>query len=304
MSAMKPYRTGRFKLGYELSWLLFLLPALIFYLCFSLFPMLSSTYYSFTDWNGVTSKFIGLDNYAEMFRDRMILTAFWNTAQFTVTITILQNLFGLLLALLLVRRFAGVNFMRSMFFLPSIFSTLLIGYVWSFMLEPNIGVVNNLLASLGLERLQVGWLSDPFWAKWVISLVTTWQFMGYSMVIYIAGLQSINQELYEYGQLEGAIGMKKFIHITFPLVAPAFTINIVLSLIGNLQIFNQIYVLTGGGPGYQTESVASMIYHLGFGSGGSGRWGYGSAMSIVLFLFILLLTTVSVTLLRRREVEL
>ncbi len=155
------------KLSVELKWLVFLLPALLFYLSFSLLPTLSSTYYSLTDWDGVNSKFIGFSNYIEMFHDQMILTAFGNTAQFTVTITLFQNLFGLLLALLLVRKFAGVNFMKSLFFMPSIFSTLLIGYVWSFILEPNIGVVNNLLEYLHLSHLEVGWLSNPFWAKWV-----------------------------------------------------------------------------------------------------------------------------------------
>jgi ABC-type sugar transport system permease subunit len=290
------------KISLELKWLVFVLPALAFYLGFLLIPTLSSAYYSLTDWNGVQSKFIGFRNYIEMFHDEMILTAFQNTIQFTVTITVLQNVLGLLFALILVKKFAGVNFMMTLFFMPSIFSTLLIGYVWGFILEPNIGVLNNLLAKLHLSQLQMPWLSDPFWAKWVISLVTTWQFLGYSMVIYIAGLQAIPKELYECGEIEGAKGLTKFSHITFPLIAPSFTINIVLCMIGNLQIFNQIYVLTKGGPGYKTESVASMIWQLGFGSG-SSRWGYGSAMSIVLFIFILIVTVFMVTFLRKREVE-
>lgn len=295
--------TKKNRFGFELKWFVFLFPALVFYLGFLLLPTLSSTYYSLTDWDGVHSTFIGLSNYKELFKDAMILMAFKNTIQFTVTITIIQNVAGLLLALLMVKKFAGVFFMRTLFFMPSIFSTLLIGYVWSFIFEPNFGVLNTLLAKLNLEYLQVGWLSNPFWAKWMISLVTSWQFIGYSMVIYIAGLQAIPKELYESGDLEGAVGIKKFRFITFPLIAPAFTINIVLCLIGNLQIFNQIYVLTGGGPGYATESVASMIYNLGFGSGG-GRWGYGSAMSIVMFIGILLITIIMVTFLRKREVEL
>ncbi|MBD0380908.1 carbohydrate ABC transporter permease [Paenibacillus sedimenti] len=290
------------KISLELKWLVFLLPALAFYLGFLLIPTLSSAYYSLTDWNGMQSKYIGFSNYIEMFHDKMILTAFRNTIQFTITITILQNFLGLVLALLLVKKFAGVNFMRTLFFMPSIFSTLLIGYVWGFILEPNIGVLNNLLDKLGLSYWQMGWLSNPFWAKWVISLVTSWQFAGYAMVIYIAGLQAIPKDMYECGEIEGATGLKKFIHITFPLIAPSFTINIVLCMIGNLQIFNQIYVLTKGGPGYMTESVASMIYQLGFGPG-SSRWGYGSAMSIVLFIFILIVTIAMVTFLRKREVE-
>ena len=202
------------RLGLEVRWLVFILPALVFYLGFLLLPTLSSTYYSLTDWDGVNSKFIGLSNYIEMFQDQMILTAFKNTAQFTITITILQNLLGLGFALLLVKKFAGVNLMRTMFFMPSIFSTLLIGYVWGFILEPNIGVLNNLLNDLQLGYLTVGWLSNPFWAKWMISFITSWQFLGYAMVIYIAGLQANPKELYECGEIEGANDLKKFIHVS------------------------------------------------------------------------------------------
>ncbi|MFC5648590.1 carbohydrate ABC transporter permease [Paenibacillus solisilvae] len=285
----------------ELKWLTFLLPALVFYLGFYLVPTLGSAYYSFTEWDGITSKFIGLANYKEMLHDRMIITSFRNTVMYTVCITVLQNLIGLLFAMLLVRKFRGVNAMRTLLFMPYIFSTLLIGYVWGFILEPNIGVVNNVLDAIGLDAWKMGWLSDPGSARWMIVLVTIWQCMGYSMVIYIAGLQGIPKDLYESGDLDGAIGWRRFVHITFPLVAPAFTINIVLCLIGNLQLFNQIYALTGGGPGYATESVATMIYQLGFGS--SIRWGYGSALSVTLFVCILLITSVLVTFLRKREVE-
>ncbi|MBN2983170.1 MULTISPECIES: carbohydrate ABC transporter permease [Cohnella] len=285
----------------EMKWLVFVIPALAFYLGFFLIPTLSSTYYSFTDWDGITTEFIGLDNYREMFQDRMILASFRNTILYTVSITILQNAIGLAAALLLVRKFRGVNFMRTMLFMPYIFSTLLIGYVWGFILEPNIGVVNNILDALHLESLKMGWLSEPGPARWMIILVTIWQCMGYSMVIYIAGLQGISKELYESGDLDGASRWKRFRHITFPLIAPSFTINIILSLIGNLQLFNQIYALTGGGPGYETESVATMIYQLGFGSG--IRWGYGSALSVTLFVCILIITVVMVTILRKREVD-
>jgi ABC-type sugar transport system permease subunit len=285
----------------ELRWFSFVVPALFFYLVFFLAPTLSSTYYSLTDWDGITSKFIGLSNFKEMFHDRMILASFRNTAMYTIFITLLQNLIGLLAALLLVKKFAGVNAMRTMIFMPYIFSTLLIGYVWGFMLEPNIGVVNNVLDALHLSQFKLGWLSDPSVARWMIILVTVWQCTGYSMVIYIAGLQGISKELYESGDLEGASKLQRFRHITFPLIAPAFTINIILCLIGDLQLFNQIFALTGGGPGYATESIATMIYQVGFGTG--IRWGYGSALSVTLFVSILFITMIMVTFLRKREVE-
>ncbi len=293
---------SRNKIKLELKWLLFLIPALAFYLVFFLLPTLSSTYYSLTDWDGINSKYIGFANYKEMFHDKMILASFRNTALYTVGITVLQNLIGLLAALLLVKKFRGVNFMRTMIFMPYIFSSLLIGYVWGFILEPNIGIVNNLLGYLHLDFLQAGWLSEPPLARWMIVLITTWQCLGYSMVIFIAGLQGIPKELYECGDLEGAFGFRRFFHITFPLIAPAFTISVTLTLIGDLQLFNQIYALTGGGPGYATESIATIIYRVGFGTG--TRWGYGAALSITLFVTILVMTVILVTFLRRREVEL
>lgn len=285
----------------ELKWLTFLVPALVFYLGFYLVPTLSSTYYSLTDWNGITSKFIGLANYKEMFHDRMIMTSIRNTVQYTIAVTVLQNVFGLLAAMLLVQKFRGVNVMRMLLFMPNIFSMLLIGYIWGFMLEPNFGVVNSMLDAIGLDSWKMGWLSDPSLARWMIVFVTVWQFLGYSMVIYIAGLQGIPKELYESGDLDRATGWRRFVHITFPLVAPAFTINVVMSMIGNLQMFNQIFTLTNGGPGYATESVATMIYRLGFGSG--IRWGYGSALSVTLFIAILIVTSFMVIFLRKREVE-
>jgi ABC-type sugar transport system permease subunit len=286
----------------ELAWLLFLVPALFFYLAFYLVPTLSSSYYSLTDWDGITAHFIGLENYKEMFGDRMIRTSFTNTILYTVMVTLLQNILGLGAALLLAKAFKGVGALRMMIFMPYIFSTLLIGYVWGFILEPNIGVLNQVLDALHLGVLKMGWLSDPGTARWSIIFVTIWQCLGYSMVIYIAGLQSIPSDLYESGDLDGATGFRRFWHLTFPLVAPAFTINIVLCLIGNLQMFNQIFALTGGGPGYATESVATMIYQLGFGNG--IRWGYGSALSMTLFGAILVITVCMVTFLRKREVDL
>ncbi|MFC3798402.1 carbohydrate ABC transporter permease [Cohnella sp. GCM10012308] len=286
---------------FELRWFVFVLPALAFYLVFFLLPTLSSSYYSLTDWDGVRSRFIGFDNYKELFLDRMIRESFKNTALYTVMITVIQNVFGLAAALVLSKAFRGVTVMRMLIFMPYIFSTLLIGYVWGFILEPNIGALNQLLDAAHLGQLKLGWLSDPGTARWMIISVTIWQCLGYSMVIYIAGLQGVPNDLYESGSLDGAVGFRKFWNITFPLIAPAFTINIVLCLIGNLQLFNQIYALTGGGPGYATESVATMIYQLGFGNG--IRWGYGSALSVTLFVCILLITLMMVSYLRKREVE-
>ncbi len=294
-------RTGNNKLQTELVWLTFVIPVLAFYLIFFILPSISTFMYSFTDWDGVTSNFIGLDNFKEMIQDTMILTSFGNTAMYAVCITTLQNLLGLILGVVLVQKVIGVSYLRTIFFMPYIFSALLLGYVWGFILEPNIGILNNLLDAVHLGFLKANWLGNPVLGRWMIIVLTIWQCMGYSMVIYIAGLQAIPKDMYESANIDGAGGFSKFTHITFPLIAPSFTINIMLSLIGCLKLFDQIYALTNGGPGYATNSVATMIYTLGFGSG--NRWGYGTAMSVVLFLGIMLLTAIVVPVLRKREVD-
>jgi multiple sugar transport system permease protein/raffinose/stachyose/melibiose transport system permease protein len=285
----------------ELKWLVFVIPSLLFYLFFFIVPSISATFYSLTDWDGITYSFIGLQNYRDMLDDDNIKTAFINTLIYALSITVLQNTLGLFLAVLLDRKMRMVNAMRTLFFMPAIFSSLVIGYVWGYMLEPNIGVVNHVLSVLHLDALKQDWLGNPHYGIAMIILVTVWQFCGYSMVIFLAGLQGIPKDMYESASLEGAGAADKFKHITFPLLAPSFTINILLTTIGCLKLFDQIYAMTKGGPGYSTQSVATMIYTVGFGSG--GQWGYGTAISIVLFVFILVFSSIQVTLLRRREVD-
>jgi ABC-type sugar transport system permease subunit len=285
----------------EMKWFSFLVPALLFYLVLFVIPSLSSSYYSFTEWNGLTSKFIGWGNYKEIWESDKLLLALKNTFFYAVMGTILQNFLALILALFLDKGFRTVNILRAMFLLPLVFSPLVIGYIFSYILEPNIGVLNTLLSNLHLADWQRDWLGNPDYGRWMIVLVDVWKSIGFSMVIYLAGLQSVPQDLYEAGDIDGASPWNKFRQITFPLIAVAVTINIVLATIGNLKIFDQIYAMTGGGPGYATHSIATIIFHLGFAE--SGEWGLGTAMSIVMFLFILVLTIIQVFILRKREVQ-
>lgn len=286
----------------ELKWLSFVIPCLIFYVLFFWQPTISSVYYSFTQWDGVNSTFIGLDNYKKLITDKEILTSLGNTVFYTVGVVVIQNVFGIVFAVLLKKGGLRNNIMRTLIFMPHIFSSLLIGYVFKFILDPNMGSLNNILTTLNLEAWIRPWLSDINNAKCVIVLVSAWQCVGYTMVINIAGLQGISEDYYEAASIDGATKWQKFKSITFPLMAAATTINIILSLIGNLQIFNQVYTLTNGGPGYSTESIAITIYRLGFGSGGS-TWGYGAAMSVAMFFIMMIITVFATTLLRKREVD-
>ncbi len=295
-------KKSRKKMIREVKWVTFVLPALFFYIVLFLTPSLSAVYYSLTKWDGVTSTFIGLQNYINLFQDAEILTAFGNTLFYTVGIVILQNVLGIVFAVALKKSCVRNNILRTLIFMPYVFSSLLIGYVFKFIFEPNIGALNSILRSIHMDFLIQPWLTDVFMAKCIIVFVTVWQCVGYTMVINIAGLQGISDDYYEAASIDGATRWQKFKNITFPLMAPATTINIMLSLIGDLQIFNQVYAITGGGPGYETESIASTIFRLGFGSGGS-RWGYGAAMSVTMFIVMMILTVITTTFLRKREVD-
>lgn len=286
----------------KIKWFTFVIPALCFYILFFWVPFLSGIFYSFTDWNGVTANFTGFQNYIRLFQDPQIISSFGNSVFYTAAITVLQNILGLLLALLVKKNCFKNSVTRTLLFMPYIFSSLAIGYIFRFIFEPNMGALNSFLELLHLEALKQPWLSEPFLARCVIVFVTVWQCCGYTMIINVAGLQGIPVEYYEAANLDGASRWQQFKTITFPLLASATTVNIVLCLIGNLQIYNQIFAITGGGPGYETESVAMTVYRLGFGTGGS-RWGYGAAMSIVMFAIIMILTVIVTSILRKREVE-
>lgn len=286
----------------KIKWFTFVIPALCFYILFFWVPFLSGIFYSFTDWNGVTANFTGFQNYIRLFQDPQIISSFGNSVFYTAAITVLQNILGLLLALLVKKNCFKNSVTRTLLFMPYIFSSLAIGYIFRFIFEPNMGALNSFLELLHLEALKQPWLSEPFLARCVIVFVTVWQCCGYTMIINVAGLQGIPVEYYEAANLDGANRWQQFKTITFPLLASATTVNIVLCLIGNLQIYNQIFAITGGGPGYETESVAMTVYRLGFGTGGS-RWGYGAAMSVVMFAIIMILTVIVTSILRKREVE-
>lgn len=287
------------KVIYEIKWLSFIIIPLIIYIVFFLIPSLSSVFYSFTNWDGITYKFTGFENYINLFKEERMVSAFKNTIFFSVIITISQNVLALVLAICLNNKFKTVNVLRTIFFVPAIFSALVISFVWRFILEPTNGLINMVLGQLHLSFLQMDWVGDSAVNKLTIIFVVLWQYVGYTMVIYLAGLRSIPNEINEAAGIDGAWGLRKFINVTFPMLAPSFTVNIVLTTIGTLKIFDQIIAITGGGPGYTSQSIATTIYNLGFGP--TSEWGYGTAMSIVMFVFIMILTIIQLKYLRKRE---
>jgi raffinose/stachyose/melibiose transport system permease protein len=286
----------------KIKWFMFVVPSIVIYLVFYVAQISQTIFYSFTDWSGRGFNFVGLKNYINMLSDTKIYQSISNTLMYAFGVTIIQNTFAFSLAYIISFKIFGKKYLRLLFFMPVVFSALVVGYIWGFILEPNVGTLNTMLDALSLDRYMLNWLGDPVYARFMIIVVTVWQFSGYSMVIFIAGLNAIPKEIFEVSDIDGASGFTKLRYITIPLMAPSITINIILSTIGILKIYDSVVALTGGGPGYTTSSIALMIYTLGFGSEG-GRWGYGCAMSVVLMIFIMVISLVQSSYLRRREVE-
>lgn len=285
------------------SLMLFAAPAFILYSVFFIIPSLSSIYYGFTNWAGIEKniKFIGFENYIKIFSDERVLAAFKNTIFLCIVLTAVQNVLALALAVGLDREIKTRNVLRTVFFMPSVISTLVVGFVWSYIYSPFEGLLNNVFGKLGLGLLQKDWLGDPKIVLYSIMIIILWQCTGYAMVIYLAGLQGISREYYEACDIDGAGPWKKFTMITFPLIAPSFTVNILLSVIGCLKVFDVIYATTMGGPGYATETIATIIFSKAFGS--ENEFGYATAIATMLFIVILGISAVLVKLLRAREIE-
>lgn len=283
----------------------FLLPALMLFSLVVIYPVFSSLFYGFTDWDGVspTARFIGLQNFQHLLTDSAFHTAFMNTLIFTVAAALLQNGIALGLALALdylagwVKGFAGA--LRVVFLIPMLLSPLAIGYLGQYMFSPTFGVLDNLLAALHLAGWTHDWLGDPQVALASVIGANLWQYVGYNMIIYLAGLQAVPRELYEAASIDGAASVQQFQHVTWPLLAPATTISLLLTLIGGFKVFDLIFAMTNGGPGYATESIVMRIYREGFQL---NHFGYAAAMSITLCLFIFLLSLSLLAILRRREV--
>ena len=279
----------------------FLAPALLVYVLVIAYPMLSGVGYAFTNWNGLDPNFkwVGLSNFKRLLSDPQAVSAVKMTFFFALCLAILQNSLGLLLALALNTRLKSRGLLRLFFFMPVVLTPLIISYLWKYILS-TLGPLNQILELIGLAQWQQGWLGSPGTAMFSVLLAATWQSLGLSMVIYLAGLQSIPAELTEACRLDGANRWQVFRFITFPMLAPALTVTVINSLITSLKLFDQIYVLTGGGPGYATETLSTLIYKTAFTF---AETGYGSAISVVFSALVSLVVLSTLQLLRKRELE-
>jgi raffinose/stachyose/melibiose transport system permease protein len=259
----------------------------------------AGAWYAFTDWDGISphAKFVGLDNFRRIFNDPSSRGALEHTLELAFSFVLVSNLIGLALALALNRTLRTRGLLRALFFAPVVMSSLAVSYIWQFIFSYS-GPLNKGLGRVGLESAQKAWTGDPTWALWTIFIVLVWQFAGLSMVMYLAGLQGIPEELDEASAVDGASIWRRFRKITLPLLAPAITVSVTLSTIYGLGVFDQVFALTGGGPVDASETLATQIYKQTFAF---GRFGYGTALSLILTVLITLLALTQLLVLRARE---
>nr|WP_041614414.1 sugar ABC transporter permease [Paenibacillus sp. JDR-2] len=280
--------------GYYLVW-----PALLIYTVFFVLPAIIGLYYSFTDWrlDRIGIKFIGFDNFNKIFTDDTLILAMKNTFIFALATVVGKNVIGLVLAIALNMRLKSRNFLRAIFYSPSILSVLVISIVFTPILRTE-GMVNKFFDAIGLHFLSQAWLTNPHLVIWTVALVAIWQQAGFQMAIYLAGLQSISKEYYEAATIDGAGAWRSFTNITVPLLLPAININLMLTLIGGLKVFSEVFVLTSGGPGNSSQVVGTIILR----AFGEGNWGLGTAINTLLFLIVSLIAIPLLIFMRRKEV--
>lgn len=293
-----PARRTRRRRSSERAGYLFILPATLHLLLFALLPIIFSLYLSFHEWTSpsfLSAPFVGLDNYLALLSDDPFWHAMRNTAYYTILSVPLGMAVSLAMALVVNRKLRGINIFRAVFFLPVITSWVAVSVIWITLLSPDAGVVNYVLQSLGMPGQQ--WLDDPHWAMFAIVLINTWKSAGFSMVIWLAGLQAVPRELLEAAAIDGAGRWRQFWHVTLPLLAPTTIFLVITGVIGAFQVFTPMYVITEGGPLGATDVAVYHIYQRAFEE---FSMGYASAQAWVLFAVIFLVTLLQLWFIRRR----
>ncbi|WP_410513506.1 sugar ABC transporter permease [Paenibacillus sp. BR2-3] len=266
----------------------FLLPSLLGLLLFQLIPMITSGVISFTDWNMLSSpKFVGFANFAKVFTDEKSYTSLLNVFKFIAGYLPLVLILGTFLAVLLNRRMRGVKFYRAMIFIPVITSWIAVSIVWRWFLNGQSGLINYFLSLVGIDGPI--WLQDFHWALPAVIGVTVWKDVGFIAVILLAGLQEISDDYYEAAQMDGASSLTQLFRITLPLLTPALFFVMTISLINSFQLFDQVIIMTGGGPAGSTSTIVEQVYKNAFMN---NKMGFASAQSWVLFAIIFVVTVV------------
>ncbi len=283
----------------ERTFMLITIPVVLLFFCFNTLPLLKGVFYSFTNFKGYGSyDIVGLRNYIDLFSDARVGNSYLFTLKYAVVCTIIVNVISLILALGLNSKIKGKTVLRGIYFIPNILGGLVVGYIFSFFFTYILPAVGQ---TLGIEAISSSMLSSIKTAWFAIVLVGAWQSIAMNTIIYISGLQTVPEDVYEAGSLDGATGWKKFKNLTFPLIIPFFTINLVLCMKNFLMVFDQIMALTKGGPSQSTESISFLIYNNGIDG---GQFGFQSANAVVFFIVIVAVSVCQMRFMGKKEEQL
>ena len=281
------------------TYMLITIPILALFVCFNTVPLIRGVIYSFTNFKGFGDyDWVGFRNYMDLFTDPRIGNSYLFTIKLAIVATIVTNVISLILALGLNSRIKGKTFLRAAYFVPNVLGALVVGYIFQYIFTyilPELGMM------IGSETLSTSMLSSTSLAWIAIVVVCAWQNIAMNTIIYISGLQTVPEDVYEAGDLDGATGWKKFRYLTFPLIIPFFTINMVLCVKNFLMVFDQIMAMTQGGPAQSTESISYLIYNNGM-KGGS--FGYQSANAVVFFIVIVVISVAQMSISSKKEEQL
>ncbi len=281
------------------TFLLITIPILALFICFNTIPLIRGVIYSFTNFKGFGRyDWVGFRNYIDLFSDVRVGKSYWFTFKLAVVTTVVVNVISLLLALALNSKIRAKSFFRGAYFLPNILGSLVVGYIFNYFFTYILPAVADMI---GIDSLRTSILSNPD-AAWIgIMIVCAWQAIAMNTIIYISGLQTVPEDVYEAGGLDGATGWKQFKYLTFPLIIPFFSINMVLCVKNFLMVFDQIMALTKGGPAQSTESISYLIYNNGMSG---GQFGFQSANAVVFFIVIVVVSVAQMKFSGKKEEQL
>ncbi|ANU24531.1 carbohydrate ABC transporter permease [Planococcus donghaensis] len=282
---------------------LFFLPGLFLYAIFFVYPTISALFYSFTDWDGLSSsfQFVGVENYERAFTgDTVFRKTIGNNLKFMLVVVVFQTLVALAFALIVLKNTKTTIFLRALYFFPTILSSVSVAFIWSFIYDPSLGILNQLLELIGLEFLAQNWLGNANIAIYSLAVTQIWFHAGQMLIIFVAGLQAIPEELYEVAKIEGASKWQTFRNVTWPLLAPSATIVVAYTTIQSFKAFDLVFAMTGGGPNNSTEIVATYIFDIAFRS---YQFGYASAISVIFMVIIAIITYLQFKVLRSNRIS-
>lgn len=269
---------------------LFFVPGLLLYSIFFIYPTISALFYSFTDWDGLSDayQFVGIGNYERALTgDTIFRKTVGNNLKFMLVVVIFQTIAALAFALIVLKNTKTNLFLRALYFFPTILSSVSVAFIWSFIYDPSLGILNQILELLGLDFLRQNWLGNADIAIYSLAITQVWFHAGQMLIIFVAGLQAIPEDLYEVAKIEGASKWQTFRNVTWPLLAPSATIVIAYTTIQSFKAFDLVFAMTGGGPNNSTQIIATYIFDVAFRS---YNFGYASSISVLFMIIIAVIT--------------